>query len=463
MRKCAAVVLAAGLGTRMKSKKAKVLHEVAGRPMGYFPVKAALASGASRIVVVVGHQGEIVAEKMRGLFPKADLRFATQDKQLGTGHAVLSAKKALAGFDGDVLVLYGDVPLLGAATLRAFRKYHAKEKATASVLSMYFDDPTGYGRVLRNPDGNVERIVEERDTDEDEKMIDEVNSGVGLFDKKVLFSALAKIGTNNDQGEYYLTDVIEILAKRKKKVAGWCHDEPVELMGINDRADLAVVAGVMRHWICLEWMKKGVTLTDPESTFIDEGIRIGNDTEIGPGVCLKGATRIGKGCLIEAGAHLTDAVLADEIHIKPYSVIEDGKIAKGAQIGPFARIRPGTQVGPISKVGNFVELKKVKTGRNTKISHLTYLGDAELGSNVNVGAGTITCNYDGVNKFKTIIKDGAFIGSDSQLVAPVTVGKGAYIGSGSTITKDVPAEALAVTRAPLFQKKGYAKKYRKKK
>ena len=462
MRDCAALLLAAGLGTRMKSKTVKVMHRIAGLPMVCYPAKAAVKLKLSPVVTVVGHQADQVKQALRDFLPKADLRFALQKEQLGTGHAVRMAKKQLMDFDGDLLILYGDVPLLSVETVHAFRKKHEKSGAIASVLTMVPDDPTGYGRMVLDEDHNVERIVEHRDATPSERQIDEVNSGIYLVDCKTLFSALAKLKTDNEQGEYYLTDAIGLLAK-KHKVAAILTDEPMELTGINTRSDLAMVTSVLQAMICEYWMEHGVTLIDPASTYIDSQVIIGADTEIGANVCLKGKTKIGSDTVIETGSHIQDSQIKSQVRVLPYSVIDQAKISKGCQIGPFARIRPGTEVGKDCRIGNFVELKKVKTGSNTKVGHLTYLGDADLGSDINIGAGTITCNYDGVNKYKTIIENGAFIGSDSQLIAPVRIGKRAYIGSGSSITEDVPADALALARGRQFVRKGYAKRFSKKK
>lgn len=461
MRKCAAVVLAAGLGTRMKSEKAKVLHEMAGLPMVFYPVQTAAKLKMSPIVVIVGHQGKIVEKELRQLMPKADLRFVTQRRQLGTGHAVKQAKKELADFDGDLLILYGDVPLISQQTVKAFKKLHTKSEFKASVISIFLDNPTGYGRMLLTDDDNLVRIVEEKDATAGEKKIKEVNSGIYLVDSKTLFKYIGKVKKKNVQGEYYLTDAISMIAE-KDKVGVIPLDEPTELTGINNRVDLAYVTGELRYMINDYWMRMGVTMHDPESTYIDAQVVIGPDSVLGPDVHLLGNTKIGEKCIIEAGSHIRDSVLSAGVHVKPYSVFEKAKVKTGSVIGPFSRIRPGTTIGEQCKVGNFVEMKKVTTGKNTKVSHLTYLGDAKLGSDINIGAGTITCNYDGVNKHLTVIGDGAFIGSDSQLVAPVKVGKGAYIGSGSTITDDVPAQALAVARGRQFVRKGYAKAFMKK-
>ena len=456
MRDCAAVILAAGLGTRMKSKKAKVLHEIAGLPMICYSARTAAKIKLSPIVVVVGHQSDQVEQVLRDFLPKTDIRFVIQKEQKGTGHAVKKAKKELKNFSGDLLVLYGDVPLLTAETVRSFRRFHEKSKATISVLTMMPDDCTGYGRMVLDESQDVIKIVEHKDASPLEKAIPEVNTGIYVGDCQTILQSLSRLKADNAQGEYYLTDVIGMVAQ-KQKVSAVRTDDPMELTGINDRSDLALVTGLLYEMIAEFWMKRGVTLIDPATTYIDAQAIIDSDTEIGPGVVIKGRSKIGSDCIIEKGSYLRDGQIASGVHVLPYSVIEESNISEGCQIGPFARIRPGTQVGPECKIGNFVELKKVKTGKNTKVSHLTYLGDADLGNDVNVGAGTITCNYDGVAKHKTIIGDGAFIGSDSQLIAPIKVGKGAYIGSGSTVTKDVPDEALTVIRGRELTRKGYAR------
>jgi bifunctional UDP-N-acetylglucosamine pyrophosphorylase/glucosamine-1-phosphate N-acetyltransferase len=459
-RKCAAVVLAAGLGTRMKSNKAKVLHEMAGLPMVCYCVRTAFKCKFSPIVVVVGHQGDLVEKVLREFLPKADLRFVTQKQQLGTGHAMKMAKPALKDFKGDVAILYGDVPLLRSKTLLEFFRVHTQSKLQGSVMSLFLDNPDGYGRMQLDKDQNLVKIVEEKDADEQQKKIQEVNSGIYIVDCKALFSKLNGLKKNNAQGEYYLTDAISKLAKQTP-VGVILLENPIELTGINNRSDLALVTAALQEQINEYWMRQGVTLLDPASTYIDAQTIIGIDTTVAPNVCLRGKTKIGTGCLIEAGSFIKDAVIKNDVTVLPYSVIEGSTVGTGCQIGPFARIRPGTKVGEDCKVGNFVEMKKVTTGKNTKISHLAYMGDAKLGDNINVGAGTITCNYDGVNKFTTTIADGVFIGSDSQLIAPVKVGKRAYIASGSTITEDVPADALAVSRADQKNIKGAAKRIAK--
>ncbi len=462
MRDCAAIILAAGQGTRMKSDRSKVLHELAGLSMICYPALTAAKLKLSPIVVVVGHQGKEVEEALRDFLPKTDIRFVKQKNQLGTGHAVKQARKELKDFNGDVMILYGDVPLLSKETVSEFRKLHNKSDHIASVISIFLDNPFGYGRMLLDTNNDLVKIVEEKDASSEEKKIQEVNSGIYISDAKTLFKYISKTKRNNVQKEYYLTDAITLMAD-KSKVAVIPLEDNIELIGVNNRADLAMVTGHLRDMINEYWMRRGVTLLAPNSTYIDMQVKISRDVEIGPNVSLRGSTKIGKGCIIQTGSYLMDAVIDPGVHVKPYTVIENSKVATGSIIGPFSRIRPGTKVGKECKIGNFVELKKTTTGKNTKVSHLTYLGDAELGSNINIGAGTITCNYDGKNKFKTKIKSGAFIGSDSQLIAPVTIGERAYVGSGSTISNDVPPDALAVVRGKEIVKKGYAKRYLKKK
>lgn len=456
MRDCAAVILAAGLGTRMKSKKVKVLHEIAGLPMVCYSARTAAKLNLAPITVVVGHQGDEVEQALREFLPKTDIRFVTQREQKGTGHALKMARKELKNFKGDLLILYGDVPLLSAETVRSFRRFHEKSEAVLSVLTMMPEDLTGYGRMVLDENRDVVKIVEHKDATPAQRTISEVNTGIYIGDCQAILKSLARLKADNAQGEFYLTDVVGMIAK-KQKVSAILTDDPMELIGVNDRSDLALVTALLHEMIAEYWMRSGVTLIDPATTYIDAQAIIDSDTEIGPGVIIKGRSKIGSDCIVEKGAYIRDGQVASGVHILPYSVIEESKISEGCQIGPFARIRPGTSVGPECKVGNFVELKKVKTGKNTKVSHLTYLGDAELGNDINIGAGTITCNYDGVAKHKTVIGDGAFIGSDSQLIAPIKVGKGAYIGSGSTVTKDVPDDALTVIRGRELTRKGYAK------
>jgi bifunctional UDP-N-acetylglucosamine pyrophosphorylase/glucosamine-1-phosphate N-acetyltransferase len=436
-QKLAAVVLAAGKGTRMKSEKAKVLHEAAGRPVGFFPVRAALALDASPVVVVVGHQAKEVEEELTRLFAGAPVRFALQAEQLGTGHAVLCAQESLRGFDGDVLILAGDVPLIRPETLQ--KLIAAKQDADVALISCRASKPQGYGRVLRKPDGSVERIVEEKDACEEERRIDEVNASIYLASADFLFRALRSLGRGNAQSEYYLTDIVA----QGRAVA--VEAEEAEVSGVNDRAQLAASAAQLRERRNAQLMQQGVTLIDPSVTYVDEGVEVGRDTVLEPLVSLRGKTRVGKGARIGQGCVIVDTEIADGAQILPYCHLTESRIGPGATVGPFARLRPGAQLAEQAHVGNFVELKKSVLGKGSKANHLTYLGDTVVGEGCNIGAGTITCNYDGKSKHQTVIEDGAFIGSDTQLVAPVTVGKEAYVGTGTTVREDVPAGALAVS------------------
>ena len=437
MKKLAAVVLAAGKGTRMKSDRAKVLHAALGRPIAFFPIRAALILDCAPAVVVVGHQADEVEAELKKQFPGAPVKFARQKEQLGTGHAVLCAEEALQGFEGSVLILAADVPLIRAETLQ--KLVEAKGSADIAVLTALAKDPAGYGRVVRNSRGEVERIVEEKDASSEEKKLDEVNASIYLVDAKFLFSALRKVGRKNAQGEYYLTDIVA----RGRTVAVVAEES--EVSGVNDRAQLASSGEELRKRKNAQLMKDGVTLIDPAVTYVDEGVEVGQDCLLEPLVSLRGKTRVGKGVRIGQGCVIVDSEIADGAEILPYSHLTEAKVGERALVGPFARLRPGAQLGEQAHVGNFVELKKTVLGKGSKANHLTYLGDAVIGEGCNIGAGTITCNYDGVNKFQTTIEDGAFIGSDTQLVAPVTVGKGAYVGSGSTVREDVPAGSLAVS------------------
>ena len=449
-QKIAAVVLAAGKGTRMKSERAKVLHEMAGRPIAFFPIRAALALDASPVVVVVGYQAESVKEELGRQFAGAPIRFALQAEQLGTGHAVLCAEEALRGFGGNVLILAADVPLLRPQTLQ--RLVAARQGADVALLACRASDPKGYGRILRRPDGSVARVVEEKDASLEERKIAEVNASVYLADARFLFSALRGLGRSNAQGEYYLTDIVA----RGRTVA--VEAEETEVAGVNDRAQLARSASQLRERRNAQLMKDGVTLVDPAVTYVDEGIEVGTDTVLEPLVSLRGKTRIGRGVQVGQGCVIVDSEIADGAKILPYSHLEGARVGPAASVGPFARLRPGAQLAEQARVGNFVELKKTVLGKGSKASHLTYLGDAVIGEGCNIGAGTITCNYDGQNKHVTTIEDGAFIGSDTQLIAPVTVHKGAYVGSGTTVREDVPPGALSVSAGKQRNIEGWVEK-----
>lgn len=456
----AALILAAGLGKRMKSATPKVLHPVAGRPMLFYPVEVIKSLGLKKAIIIVGHKAEKVMEILDSELPtpNSELKFVKQEPQLGTGHAVLCAENVLKAWKGDILILSGDVPLITKQTILGLLDLHAKKKAVISFISTVIADPSGYGRVMRDDNNSVIKIVEDKDASPEEKAINEINTGIYCIHASFLFSGLKNIKRENAQGEYYLPDLIEMAAKASQKVACLTHIEPAEVMGINNRIELAQANEEMRERINNELMLSGVTLVDPETSYIHYGVKIGKDTTIYPNVFLEGNTNIGKGCLIEQGCMIQNSHIGDGSKIKSNSVIESSEIGGHVSIGPFARIRPDSTIGDGARIGNFVEVKKSKIGRGTKTNHLSYIGDAIIGKDVNIGAGTITCNYDGVKKHQTIIEDGAFIGSDTQLVAPVKVGKNAYIGSGSTITKNVPAGSLALSRVEQRVVEGWVKR-----
>ncbi|MCG0277893.1 MAG: bifunctional UDP-N-acetylglucosamine diphosphorylase/glucosamine-1-phosphate N-acetyltransferase GlmU [Thermanaeromonas sp.] len=424
----------------MRSDIPKVLHRVAGRALVEHVLAALEGAGLQEIVVVVGHGGEAVRSYLGSRY-----KYAWQERQLGTGHALAQARE-LAGGASTLLVLCGDTPLLRPSTLVELLKKHREEKAAASILVASLEDPTGYGRVVRGPSGRVERIVEEKDAGPQEKAIKEVNSGTYCFDASLVWPALEEIKPLNAQGEYYLTDVIELFCLRGEKVLAVECPDPEEILGVNDRVDLARAARVLRRRINEELMRKGVTIVDPATTFVDAGVEVGRDTILLPFTFLEGKTTIGSRCTVGPQTTVRDSSIGEETCVS-YSVVLGSAVGARCQIGPFAYLRPGTVLADRVKVGDFVEIKASRVGEDSKVPHLTYLGDAEVGKNVNIGAGTITCNYDGHRKWTTVIGDGAFIGSNTNLVAPVEVGEKALVGAGSTITKNVPAGALALARA----------------
>jgi len=449
----AAVVLAAGKGTRMKTERPKVLHEVCGRPLAHYPVRRALEAGADPVVVVVGHQAERVEEVLRASNPGAPLRFALQRDQLGTAHAVLAAKAGLRGFSGDLLILSGDTPLLQRATLEAVVQAKRDAGAALAFATMHLENPTGYGRVVHAPQGGPALVVEERDAKPEERAIHEVNAGLYCADAAFLWDTLGRVDSKNAKREFYLTDLVALAAEGPGAVTA--RVSALEAQGVNDQEELSLAARALTRRFATAHFRAGVTIEDPERFDCDEEVTIGPDTVVEPGVRLRGATRIGAGCRIGQGAVLADTVVEDGARVKPYCVTEKAVIGAGAEIGPFTRLRPGADLGPGVKLGNFVEVKKSRLGKGAKANHLTYLGDATVGEGVNVGCGTITCNYDGEKKSPTVIGDGAFIGSDAILVAPITIGKGAYVAAGSTLTEDVPAGALALGRARQVNKEGW--------
>ena len=447
MSQVTAVILAAGEGKRMRSRQPKVLHPLCGRPLIAYPLRTARAL-ADRIVMVVGPNADAVVE-----FAGSDVRAVVQRERLGSGHAVQQARGECG--EGTVLVLPGDMPLLLVETIGRLVDHHQKSRAAATVLTAVVAAPQGYGRVVRRG-GRVKRIVEDRDATAAEKKIGEINTSVYCFAASKLWQALGKVRADNDQGEYYLTDVIGILARAGARVEALVTTDPGEAAGVNDRKQLAAVAAVQRRRILDRLMESGVTILDPASTYIEDTVTIEPDTTIYPQVTIEGPSSIGGECVIGVGCHVSSSRIAEQVTLLPYCVIRESVIDEAATLGPFCHLRPLAHVGPKAKIGNFVELKKSTIGRGSKVPHLSYVGDATVGEGVNVGAGTITCNYDGVNKHETKIGDRAFIGTNSSLVAPVTVGEGAYVGAGSTITKDVPPGALAVGRAQQFVKEGWA-------
>jgi bifunctional UDP-N-acetylglucosamine pyrophosphorylase/glucosamine-1-phosphate N-acetyltransferase len=436
------VILAAGKGTRMKSDLVKVLHPLAGLPMLSYPLDLARSLGPQRLVLVVGYQADLLREK----FGADDLIIALQEEQLGTGHAVLAAKPALQGFGGNVLILSGDVPLLTAGTVKRFLKTHQDRQAVLSVMTVERNNPRGFGRVFRKADGTLLRIAEDKDLKPGEEEIREINTGIYCVDAGFLFSALAQVTPQNAQKEYYLTDIVARASLEEERAFPLLVEDPEEVMGINTRVELARAEQCLRKKIAEEHMLEGVTLIDPAATYIDREAKIGPDTTIYPNCHLLGKTSLGKACRIEPGCKITDSQVGDQVTIKACCVISDCRIEDHVEVGPFAHLRPETLLREGSRVGNFVEVKKSVVGRGTKANHLTYIGDAILGEKVNVGAGTITCNYDGKKKHPTVIEDGVFIGSNTALVAPIKISRNSIIGAGSTITREVPADTLAVAR-----------------
>jgi len=448
----AAIILAAGKGTRMKSGLVKVMHDIGGRPMISWSVLAAKAAGSGCVAVVAGHQ----AEKVRDFFAAdGSITFALQEEQLGTGHAAACARGALEGFRGTVLILCGDVPLLRHETLLAMLANHEKRAATLSVLTTHLDNPFGYGRIVKREGGRISRIVEEKDATPEEREITEINSGIYAVDAEFLFKALSGLTCDNAQGEQYLTDIVKIAADQGQLCLAFATDDPAEVMGVNDRVQLATAAAILRSRINHELMLSGVTMIDPAATYIEDGVLIGADTTIHPNVHLSGSTRIGSGCLLEPGVMIRDSVLGNGVTVKAGSVLTESNVGDEVAIGPMAHLRPGSILGSHVKIGNFVETKKIVMGEGSKASHLTYLGDAEIGKDVNIGCGTITCNYDGVRKHRTVIGDNVFVGSDVQFVAPVEVGSNSLIAAGTTVTKDVPPDSLVIARTPQVNKEGW--------
>jgi bifunctional UDP-N-acetylglucosamine pyrophosphorylase/glucosamine-1-phosphate N-acetyltransferase len=452
------VILAAGKGTRMKSALPKVLHRVAGQPLIDRVLACAAALRPRTTTVVVGHQSESLKAALAG---HEGLTFVVQEPQRGTAHALMTAEQALSGQKGLLVLLSGDVPLLTADTLEKLVDCHRTSGASASLITAIVDNPHGYGRIVRNGE-QIARIVEEKDASPAERTIREINSGIYAFSLEGLFDAVRGIATHNAQNEYYLPDLVAIYRQRGSVVETVTVSNADEIRGINSRVELAAVSRIVRDQKNTELMASGVTIEDPATAYVDEAVTIGPDTILHPGVSLEGRTVIGAGCEIHTGARIIDSQIGDRVTILNHCVITGSTIADDASVGPFAHLRPETDLRAKSKVGNFVELKKTVLGVGSKASHLAYLGNATIGEKVNIGAGTITCNYDGVTKSQTVIEDGAFVGSDTQLIAPVTVGKGAYVGSGSTIRENVPPGALAVSAGKQRNLEGWVERKKKK-
>ena len=446
------VILAAGMGTRMKSKMPKVLHKVCGKPLSKWVIDASKAAGADKVCAVVGHKAETVKEVLGDV-----CEFALQAEQKGTGHAVMQAIDVIKNSKGEVVILNGDTPLITAETINKAIEYHKNNGNQATVITAILDDATGYGRIVRDNDGSVLKIVEQKDASEEEKKINEVNSGMYVFDAQSLVYALDKITPNNAQGEYYLTDTLEILLSAGKKIGGYAISDNDEIRGINDRVQLNEAENIMQKRINEYHMRNGVTMRNPESVYIEDGVEIGNDTEICQNVTIKSGTKIGSDCVIGSGSMLDGAVIHDGVDVLS-SVILESEVDEGTHVGPFAYIRPNCHVGKEVKVGDFVELKNSNIDDGTKISHLTYIGDSDVGKRVNFGCGTVTCNYDGKKKYRTTIGDDCFVGCNTNFVSPINVGDGVYIAAGSTITEDIPENSLYIARARQVNKEGWKDK-----
>ncbi|SET78871.1 UDP-N-acetylglucosamine pyrophosphorylase /glucosamine-1-phosphate N-acetyltransferase [Oceanobacillus limi] len=457
MAKRYAIILAAGQGTRMKSKLYKVLHPVLGRPMVQHVLDQVKAVNLDEVVTVVGHGAELVKDQLG-----RESQFALQAEQLGTGHAVIQAEQLLKDKDGTTIVVCGDTPLITDQTYLDLFEHHEKQNSKATILTAIAPDPTGYGRIIRNENNQVERIVEHKDANEKELRVQEINTGTYCFDNKALFEALQEVSNDNSQGEYYLTDVIEILKNKSEKVSAYVTPDFEETLGVNDRVALAKAEKTMKKRINEQHMRNGVTIIDPDNTYIHPEVVIEQDVVIHPGSILRGETTVKADAEVGPHTELTNCIVGESTVIKQ-SVATNSKIGDRVNIGPYAHIRPEANIGNGAKIGNFVEIKKSTLGEGSKVSHLSYIGDAQVGSNVNVGCGTITVNYDGKNKYLTTIEDDAFIGCNSNLIAPVTIGKGSYVAAGSTISKDVPGESLSIARARQTNKEGYAARIKNRK
>jgi bifunctional UDP-N-acetylglucosamine pyrophosphorylase/glucosamine-1-phosphate N-acetyltransferase len=446
-----AVILAAGEGKRMKSSVPKVLHTICGRPM-VSHVLAAVKEICAEQIMVVGHGAEIVQAALGD-----SVRYVLQEKQLGTGHALMQALPLLPA-EGTVFILCGDTPLLSADMLGILQEAHRESEAAATVLTAFVPDAKGYGRIIRSSTGMLQKIVEEKDAVDEERAVREINTGTYVFAAGALHKALGSLQNNNAQGEYYLTDCIEWLVKEGQTVATCCTADFRLAMGVNDRVQLADATALMQRKIHVELMLAGVTIIDPASTYVDAGVEVGYDTVLYPGTMLRGGTRIGPDCIIGPNCEITDSLIGSGVTVR-HSVITGSILADSVTVGPYAHLRPETKLHPGVKVGDFVEIKKSEVGTGSKIPHLAYVGDAQIGSHVNLGAGVIVVNYDGRQKHVTRIDDHAFIGCNSNLVAPLHIGKGAFVAAGSTITKEIEAGSLALARAKQVNKERMASRF----
>jgi bifunctional UDP-N-acetylglucosamine pyrophosphorylase/glucosamine-1-phosphate N-acetyltransferase len=441
----------------MKSELPKVLHPLGGKPLFLHAMDSARRLAPRIVAVVVGHG----AAAVRQARPSAEIVWVTQERQLGTGHAVLCAQQAFDNFTGDILILSGDVPLIREQTLRELLERHRSRDAALTLLTAQLPDPKGYGRIMRDGAGNISGIVEEKDATAAQRAIAEVNAGIYAARAPFLFAALPAVKNSNQQGEYYLPDIVGVGLDQRRVIETLRVEDPGEMMGINSREELAAMERNLRQRINQKWLLAGVTLKDPDTTYIDEGVIIGKDTVIGPNTQLCGQTVIGAGCRIDGSAFVTDAVIGDEVHLRFSVVLTSCKIERGAIIGPFAHLRPGTDLGANVHIGNFVETKEAKLGAGTKANHLTYLGDVTIGRDTNVGAGTITCNYDGFHKYKTAIGDRVQVGSDTTLVAPITLGDDVYVATASTVRHDIPAGALVYNSREERVREGWTEQKRR--
>lgn len=451
-------MLAAGLGKRMNSGLPKVLHCLGGKPLLFYPLEIARSLNPKRIAIVVGHG----AEEVKRSCADNGISWVFQQRQLGTGHAVGCTRDIFWDFSGDLLILSGDVPLISQDSLLGLLRHHREQEAVLTFMTAFLDHPTGYGRIVRNENEELIGIVEERDANQPEKKIKEVNAGIYVVSPRFLYPALEELNSDNQQGEYYLPDIVRVAQKSARIFRTVRVEDAREILGINTREELAFMEKTLQERINRKWMEAGVTLQDPQTTYIEEGVRIGQDTIIGPNTHLLGHTVIGGRCRIDGNAYVTNAHIGNDVHLKFLVVLTDCRIAEGAIVGPFAHLRPGTSLGRGVHIGNFVETKEAVIGEGAKANHLAYLGDVTIGRETNIGAGTITCNYDGFQKYRTAIGDRVQVGSDSTLVAPVRLGDDVYVATATTVRHDVPAGALVYNERTEKVREGWTEQKRKK-